>query len=68
MQEYRDRALLTGEICDRTQPVVQGQANACEGDRDAQRERQDHTHRSALSQDNETLGKGMPHHGGHIPS
>jgi hypothetical protein len=68
MQEYRHGALLPGEICDRTQPVVKGQTNARQSDRHAQSERQDHAHRRALTQDNQTLGNGMAHHGGHIPS
>jgi hypothetical protein len=68
MQKHRHGALLPGEVCDRTQPVVQGQTNARESDRHAESERQDHAHRRTLSQNNQSLGYGMPHHGGHIPS
>jgi hypothetical protein len=48
--------------------VVKGQTNAREGDRHTQSKRQDDTHSGALTQDYQTFGYGMPHHGGHIPS
>ena len=43
-------------------------ANSCECDRHGQSEGQDDTDCRALAQDDETLGKSVTDHGGHIPS
>jgi hypothetical protein len=68
MQQHGHGALLAGEVCNRTQPLVEGQANPGKSDRYPKGERQDHADRCALTQYHEAFGDGVPNHGGHIPS
>jgi hypothetical protein len=68
VQENGNRALLSAELSNWIQPPVESQPNPRQGDGHREGERQNHTDRRPLSQENQTLGECVPDHGGHIPS
>ena len=68
MEKDRHRARLAGKSDHRAQPMAEGQTHAGKRNGHRKHKRKHQAHSAALPQQEPSLGKGVPDHGGHIPS